>query len=44
MTGLLRESGEQWNDQAKQDLVSTAFISAAKAGAILFDFQVGEGQ
>ena len=38
VTALLRESGEQWNDQAKQDLVSTAFISAAKSGVILFDF------
>jgi hypothetical protein len=38
VTGLLRETGEQWNDQAKQDLISTAFISAAKSGGILFDF------
>jgi hypothetical protein len=42
VTGLLKESGEQWNDQAKQDLVSTAFIAAAKAGGIVFDFEVGE--
>lgn len=42
VTALLRESGEQWNDQAKQDLVSTAFISAAKAGVIAFDFDGGE--
>lgn len=39
VTGLLKDTGEQWNDQAKQDLVSTAFISAAKTGAVLFDFQ-----
>ena len=40
VTALLRDSGEQWNDQAKQDLVSTAFISAAKTGVIIFDFDV----
>ena len=39
VTDLLKTSGEQWNDQAKQDLVSTAFISAAKSGAIIFDFE-----
>jgi hypothetical protein len=44
VTGLLKESGEQWNDQAKQDLVSTAFISAAKSGVIIFDFPEGEGR
>jgi len=38
VTGLLRETGEQWNDQAKQDLVSTVFISAAKTGQMVFDF------
>ena len=42
VTGLLKDSGEQWNDQAKQDLISTAFISAAKSGGIVFDFEVGE--
>jgi hypothetical protein len=42
VTSLLRETGEQWNDQAKQDLISTAFISAAKAGGIIFDFERGE--
>lgn len=40
---LLDETGEQWADQAKQDLISTAFISATKAGMVVFDFQ-GEGQ
>ncbi len=30
----LKEAGEQWNDQAKQDLVSTLFIQAAHDGAI----------
>jgi hypothetical protein len=38
VTDLLKESGEQWNDQAKQDLVSTAFIAAAKDGTLVFDF------
>ena len=28
----LKDSGEQWNDAAKQDLVSTALIGAQKAG------------
>jgi len=32
VTSELKASGEQWNDQAKQDLVSTAFIAAGKAG------------
>ena len=41
VVGVLRETGEQWGDQAKQDLVSTLAISAAKAGAIGFDFQGG---
>jgi len=44
VTALLREKGEQWNDQAKQDLVSTAFISAAKSGVIAFDFEAGEAR
>lgn len=38
VTGLLRETGEQWNDQAKQDAICTIFISAAKAGGVIFDF------
>ena len=44
VTGLLRETGEQWNDQAKQDLVSTVFISAAKTGQMVFDFDSAEGE
>lgn len=31
VTAGLKEAGEQWNDQAKQDMVSTILISAAKA-------------
>ena len=44
VTGMLKEAGEQWNDQAKQDLISTAFISAAKSGGIVFDFEAAEGK
>jgi hypothetical protein len=35
---VLTESGEQWNDAAKQDLVSTLFIQAAKNRQIAFRF------
>lgn len=34
VTSELRASGEQWNDQAKQDLVSTFIIAASKAGML----------
>lgn len=34
VTQGLKATGEQWNDQAKQDLVSTCFISASKAGML----------
>ncbi len=34
VTKGLKASGEQWNDAAKQDLVSTVYISSAKAGMI----------
>jgi len=30
----LKDTGEQWSDQARQDLVSTVLISAAKAGLL----------
>jgi hypothetical protein len=32
VTAGLRQAGEQWNDQAKQDLVSTVIITASKQG------------
>ncbi|HME59225.1 MAG TPA: hypothetical protein VKF63_12860 [Terracidiphilus sp.] len=32
-TGL-KEQGEQWNDESKQDMVSTVFIAAANAGLL----------
>jgi len=38
VTSTLKGSGEQWNDAAKQDLVSTLFIQAAKDGRIVFEF------
>ena len=38
VTSTLKTSGEQWNDAAKQDLVSTLFIQAAKGGQIMFEF------
>ncbi len=39
---MLAEKGEQWTDQAKQDAISTVFISAAKSGGIVFDFAGGD--
>ena len=41
VTGTLRDTGEQWSDQAKQDAVSTLFIAAARAGMIVWDFEQG---
>jgi hypothetical protein len=41
VTTTLKTSGEQWNDAAKQDLVSTLFIQAAKGGQIVFEFPEG---
>jgi hypothetical protein len=38
VVGTLDSEHEQWNDAAKQDLVSTVMIAAAKAGHISFDF------
>jgi hypothetical protein len=35
----LNERGEQWNADARQDLISTLFIAAHKAKALVFDFQ-----
>ena len=32
VTSELKAAGEQWTDQAKQDIVSTVLISAAKKG------------
>jgi hypothetical protein len=32
VTAGLKHAGEQWNDQAKQDLVSTVIITASKQG------------
>lgn len=34
VTSELRASGEQWSDQSRQDLISTCFISATKAGLL----------
>jgi hypothetical protein len=34
VTAELKAAGEQWNDQAKQDMVSTVLISAAKSGLV----------
>ena len=34
VTAELKASGEQWSDQAKQDLISTFIISASKAGML----------
>lgn len=34
VTEGLKQAGEQWNDQAKQDMVSTVLISAAKANLL----------
>ncbi len=39
---VLKASGEQWSSEAKQDLVSTLFIAAAKSKQIAFDFTEGE--
>lgn len=32
VTQELKATGEQWSDQSRQDLISTCFISASKAG------------
>lgn len=34
VTGILKDSGEQWSDQSRQDFVSTVFISAQKLGIL----------
>lgn len=34
VTEALKDAGEQWNDQAKQDLISTVIIAAVKQGHI----------
>jgi len=34
VTSELKSTGEQWNDQAKQDMVSTILIAAAKQGLL----------
>ncbi len=34
VTSELKASGEQWSDQSRQDLISTCFISATKAGLL----------
>lgn len=39
VTGTLRDLGEQWSDQSRQDAVSTIFIAAAKAGMIAWNFE-----
>ena len=34
VTQTLKESGEQWSDQSRQDFISTAFIAAQKLGLL----------
>jgi hypothetical protein len=38
VTTVLKETGEQWNDAAKQDLVSTVYIDCAKRSGVIYDF------
>ena len=38
VVALLDAAGEQWNDGAKQDLVSTVIIAAVREKRIAFDF------
>jgi hypothetical protein len=45
VTRVLKELGEQWNDEAKEAAVCTILIAASKAGHIVFDFQgVSDGR
>jgi hypothetical protein len=37
--GELKARGEQWEPDARQALISTLFIAAHKAKALVFDFQ-----
>ena len=41
VTGVLNQAGEQWTADAKQDLISTVLIAAAKSKQITFDFTDG---
>ena len=41
VTGVLNAAGEQWDSGAKQDLISTVLIAAAKSKQIAFDFTDG---
>jgi hypothetical protein len=34
VTGELKQAGEQWTDQARQDMVSTVLISASNNGLL----------
>jgi hypothetical protein len=34
----LRERGEQWDSESRQDLISTLFIAACKEKRVVFDF------
>jgi hypothetical protein len=34
VTAELKAAGEQWSDQAKQDMVSTVLIAASKSGLV----------
>jgi len=36
---ILRERGEQWPPDARQDLISTLFIAACREKRVVFDFQ-----
>jgi hypothetical protein len=38
VVNVLGDNREQWNDAAKQDIVSTLFIQAARDGCIVFNF------
>jgi hypothetical protein len=42
VAAVLKESGEQWNDAAKQDLCSTVYIDAAKRSGVAYDFREGK--
>ena len=43
VTGMLKEAGEQWNDQAKQIDIDGIYFGSEKR-RIVFDFEAGEGE
>jgi hypothetical protein len=34
VTAELKQTGEQWSDQARQDMISTVLISASNSGLL----------